>query len=118
MKSVVLMLICSFLYAINQIILKKITKGYIHLFMVSYFNDLVAGLLIIDIWNIVMILVGYKRTNRLFQIAIINLLIGLFWEYSPNLFRKEAVSDVLDIVAYEIGGVIYWIVMSVTGEKT
>jgi hypothetical protein len=36
------------------------------------------------------------------------LLIGIFWEYSPNIFRENAVSDIADIVAYEIGGLFYW----------
>ena len=35
---------------------------------------------------------------------------GTIWEYVTPLFRKNTVSDIGDIVAYMIGGIVYWLI--------
>jgi hypothetical protein len=67
-----------------------------------------AGTLMMSSINIVLVLLFSKRIKNLFPILLMMLLIGIFWEYSPNIFRENAVSDIADIVAYEIGGLFYW----------
>jgi hypothetical protein len=67
-----------------------------------------AGTLMMSSLNIVLVLLFSKRIKNLFPILLMMLLIGIFWEYSPNIFRENAVSDIADIVAYEIGGLFYW----------
>ncbi|MBP3330820.1 MAG: hypothetical protein J6L89_08315 [Clostridia bacterium] len=53
------------------------------------------------------------RLIKLWQIELLLLGCGFFWEYITPLFRKETVSDMWDIAAYMLGGVIYWAVNKV-----
>ena len=45
----------------------------------------------------------------MWQIEALLLLAGLFWEYVTPLFRENTVSDIWDVVAYMMGGFLYWI---------
>ncbi|MEE3342604.1 MAG: hypothetical protein VZS44_00755 [Bacilli bacterium] len=116
-KLFIIMIICTFLYIINKTIIIKHSSGLINYFFICYFNDILAGILIILLINGLMMMFFSKRINNLLQIIIIILIIGLIWEYSPNLIKKNAISDFYDIVAYEIGGLFYWIIIYIKGGK-
>ena len=109
-KDFLIIVVSSFLYVINKTVIIRYSRGLINYLFRCYFNDFLAGLLIITLINILIILAFSKKIGSFFQTMIIILIIGLFWEYAPNLIKENAVSDLWDIVAYEVGGLLYWII--------
>lgn len=56
----------------------------------------------------IMLLSYNQKTFTCTQTVVLMLLSGIFWEFITPLFRKNIVTDVWDIVAYIIGGLICW----------
>lgn len=107
-SNLIIIITIFVLYELNNYIFIRYSNGHIYYFCTCYFDDLMAGTLMMSSINIVLVLLFSKRIKNLFPILLMMLLIGIFWEYSPNIFRENAVSDIADIVAYEIGGLFYW----------
>jgi hypothetical protein len=40
----------------------------------------------------------------------VTLFCGLLWEYVTPFYRKDTTSDLLDIIAYMLGGLLFWFV--------
>ena len=100
---------CIFLYYLNNKILKRTTKGLVKYFFTCYFNDILAGFIIIAFANL---LLSYKRKSvtRLLYIEVICWIAGVFWEYYPRYANIQATFDLIDIVAYSVGGLVFWAV--------
>ncbi len=115
----IIIVIGTILYFVNNIFIKKISAGvaYLNYFINCYFNDILAGTIIIALINIILILFINKKINKLIYIFLLLLVIGYFWEYVPNLIKENAITDICDIVAYEIGGFIYWICIQYINKK-
>lgn len=97
------------MYAANQFIKTKIPVEAIRWFMSCYFNDTIGGMTFMAYCNIVFSFYNRKMT-KLWQILLLLLCAGLFWEYVTPIFRKNTVSDIWDVVAYMIGGFLYWLI--------
>ena len=96
------------LYLLNRLLLKDITEGLIHWFLVCYWND-ITGAIAFSAFLHSIIFHYSKKEIGLWGIIVILLICGLFWEIITPLFRKNSVGDVWDIVAYESGGIIYYL---------
>lgn len=75
----------------------------------SYFNDIfgcVCFLLLISI----ALTICAKRPIRinLLHVEILTFTSGIYWEYITPLYRPKTISDPLDIVAYMLGGILFW----------
>ena len=97
------------LYAVNQLIKTKISIKFLRWFMSCYFNDFIGSITFIAYCNVILSFCN-KEMTKLWQILLIIFSAGLFWEYVTPLFRKNTVSDIGDIVAYMIGGIVYWLI--------
>ena len=97
------------LYAVNQLIKTKISIKFLRWFMSCYFNDFIGSITFIAYCNVILSFCN-KEMTKLSQILLIIFSAGLFWEYVTPLFRKNTVSDIGDIVAYMIGGIVYWLI--------
>ena len=97
------------MYVANQVIKTKIPVEAIRWFMSCYFNDTIGGMTFMAYCNIVF---GFynRKMIKLWQILTLMFCAGLFWEYVTPIFRKNTVSDIWDVVAYMIGGFIYWLI--------
>lgn len=109
-KNSLIIIICSMLYLLNKIVFLNTINTFLTFFLKCYFNDILAGLVIISLFNILIIITFSIKINKYYYILLLLLIIGLFWEYSPKLIRKNAVSDIIDIFAYEFGGLLYWFI--------
>lgn len=47
---------------------------------------------------------------KLWRIELLMFFCGIFWEYIAPMFRANTVSDTWDMLAYMIGGFLYWII--------
>jgi hypothetical protein len=55
--------------------------------------------------------------NRYWYVVLLMLGCGVFWEYITPIYREDTTTDVLDLVAYELGGLIYWIISWLSKNK-
>lgn len=76
--------------------------------MSCYFNDTIGGMTFVAYCNIVFSFYNRKMV-KLWQIEALLFFAGLFWEYVTPIFRENTVSDIWDVVAYMMGGFLYWI---------
>lgn len=37
---------------------------------------------------------------------------GLIWEFGAPILKKTSVSDIWDLVCYMVGGVLYWVILT------
>lgn len=86
------------------------TSGVIHWFLTCYFNDIIGTIAFSAYCDIISDNTNLKyQINRFWKMELLLLFCGLFWEYITPLFRTDTVGDVLDIVAYLLGGALYWL---------
>jgi hypothetical protein len=111
-----LILLVLALYLLNRLVLKDELSWS---FLSSHFNDVLAGLLLLPSYNLLALL--FRQSNllmlRCMNILTFTLVVGLFWEYVTPLYRSDSVSDPLDILAYLLGGLIYWLLSLLVGHK-
>lgn len=109
-RNLIIIGITIALYIINQIIKSKIPIENIRWFMSCYFNDTIGGITFIAYCNIVFSFYNRKMI-KLWQIELILFFAGLFWEYVTPIFRNNTVSDMWDVIAYMIGGLLYFMLI-------
>jgi len=100
-------LIAGGFYLFNRFFLQKAATGMVHWFLHCYANDLFAGAAILAWLNLLLGLGGLGRVKRLRHAAAFLLLCGLVWEVAAPLWRAGAVCDPWDLLAYQLGGLIY-----------
>ena len=107
--------IASFLlYLINKYYLRMV---FYYPFFRFYFNDVLAGIVILAYSNIVISLSNVKfNLYSLKNIIVFNLVIGLFWEYVTPLYYSKSTGDPLDVVAYVVGGIVYYLIIKISNK--
>ena len=87
--------------------LKGLDIPGLDIFLVSYLNDVLAGVLILSYTNLLLHLV--KRVmSKLLTIFAFILCCSCVWEFVAPYFKGGAVFDWFDFVAYQLGGLLYW----------
>lgn len=105
-------LICilsSVLYVCNRFIWAGNVSGVIGWFLRCYFNDILAGIGLISIANILLALAGWKQLP-FWASSCLLLFSGTVWECFAPVIKPTAVFDPWDFVAYQFGGLLYWLV--------
>ena len=100
--------ISVFLYLLNRVLLKDITEGLVHWFLVCYWNDITGAIAFSAYVHSIIFYYSKKEIHFCVFLAIL-LACGIFWEIITPLFRKNSVCDFWDIIAYEFGGVICYV---------
>lgn len=95
------------LYVWNQFLKQRIPSDALRLFMAGYFNDIIGSITFPAYVNVVMSFRGIS-VEKLWQIELMMLGCGIFWEVITPLFRKSTVADIWDMAAYLAGGFLYW----------
>ena len=96
------------MYIANQNVLKKIKLNIFNIFFNSYFNDLLAPILLLAFSNT---LLSYqKKQIKGKQVYCFTVACAIGWEFITPIFIKNSVCDVWDIVMYLCGSNIYlWV---------
>ena len=109
-KNLAIIAVVAVLYMLNQAVKGQISGPLLAAFMSGYFNDIICGAGFMAYCNIFIEL--WKRPLRkILAIEAVLLCAGLVWEYVTPILVKGSVSDLWDIAAYMLGGVIYWCIM-------
>ena len=112
-KNTLLIIITLSFCFLNQSVKNDIENDMLRFFMCCYFNDIFGSIAFVSIINMLCIIEGYHEINKFVYIEIIMFSAGLFWEYVTPLFREDTTSDILDLLAYLLGGFLYWIISRV-----
>lgn len=92
------------LYALNRLALVPNTSGALHILLAWYFDDFLAGGVILCVLNVLLRAAGLPAAERPLPVSAFLLTCGLFWEYVTPLYLPRSVSDPLDILAVWLGG--------------
>lgn len=83
-------------------------SGYVSYFMRCYFNDIFGCSVFLLYVSIVLSFMNKAFVIRLYHVELFTLICGILWEYITPLYRSDTTSDIYDIGAYMLGGLIYW----------
>ena len=81
--------------------------------MQGYFNDVLAGVVLLALVNILLRLGRLPPLKKLLPCLGLCLACGLFWEFVTPLYLPRSVSDIWDIAAYMAGGGIWWLIYKI-----
>lgn len=110
----ILIMAVSFLYYINNAFFKRLSTGYVHYFMVCYFNDLICPLLLFSYINILLLTMD-KKLVSLPLILLSGVASAFVWEFLSPLIKPHSVTDLYDFLCYIVGSTIYYLVIRVRG---
>jgi len=111
-----LAVICGF-YAVNRYLLIPAAAGTVHLLLSGYGADFLAGAWILCFLNLVLVWSGRRPLSAcgILPVWAFLLACGIFWEYIAPLYLARSVSDPLDILAYWLGGTVYYLMEKKSG---
>ena len=99
------------LYFINQIILKNSFQvGLLGRFLKNHLNDLLVPFVVIPYAQVILSFLKIKITKCLYLLIFINAC-GIIWEFIIPLINHNAVSDPHDFICYNIGCLLYWVIV-------
>lgn len=114
--NIIILVICFSLYLINNFVLKKYESSF-QMFFICWFNDLIAPILALAYINFRF---GEKILS-IIRIIVFCTMFALFWEFGALIIKPNSVFDPLDIICYYIGGLAYYIIISIhkitTGKR-
>ncbi|MCL2688133.1 MAG: hypothetical protein FWE58_06315 [Methanobrevibacter sp.] len=109
--NIYLIIITIFLALINILFLKNLELGILTIIFNDHFNDFLASVLILAYINICLSFIDYELKSFYVLIVVI-LLISFVWEYVAIFIKPYSVFDYLDIIAYLIGAIVYWMIIN------
>ena len=109
-KNICIFAVCGGLYWLNRLWLRDMTSGALRWFLTCYFGDILAGLVLLSIVSLLLLAVKHSPLRHWRPMALSLLGAGLVWECLAPLWKPGAVFDWWDFAAYQLGGVVYWIV--------
>ena len=104
------------LYVINRFYLKHLDIPYIGYLLKNHFNDFIGGFVFPSYLNLVLVLSGRNPILKFTSLFGIMLCVSLLWEYVFPLFLSYSTSDILDVLAYMLGTILYYFVMKKSNE--
>lgn len=116
----VLIFFVIMLYLINNNLIKPNTTGIVHIFFVSFFNDLLCPYFFLAYANLLLITCDREMT-KIKVLLLVCLAAGCVWEFVAPYMKRDSVTDPLDLMCYAISTVGYWkllnIIIKQDGEK-
>lgn len=106
--------ICFVLFEANEYLVKpwhsSSDGGLMGYLIQCHANDVLGGIAFLAYSNLLIDLVKPDvRFKRLPTVLVFIFLCGLFWEIAAPAFVAESVGDPIDLLAYMLGGCLYWL---------
>jgi len=108
-ENILIFILCVLLYLLNTHIFSHINNYEIHYFFTSYFDDLMAPLLLFSYINLLLSLRNEEIYSLKYLIIII-IVCSFVWEYLVIFVKPTSIQDPIDVLCYVLGTLIYWII--------
>ena len=109
-ENFLIFMISVTLYILNRFIILNINNSTVHYFFSSYFDDILAPLLLFSYINLLLSFYNKKMYSLKYLIIFI-ILVSIVWEYLIVFIKPTSVSDPIDVIFYVLGTIIYWIII-------
>lgn len=109
-KAIIYALGLSSICIINKFKIVTADNEHIKYFLNCYLNDILGAIVFLLYLSIVLSFLKKKFTFKLIYVESIILTCGILWEYVTPFYRKDTVSDPIDLFAYIFGGLLFWYV--------
>ena len=109
-KELKIIIVCMIIYTINRLLKKYINIPILGYLCKCYVSDFICGIVFCSYVNLVLIKGGYKTITKYYQIFILIFFSGILWEYFFPIFISYSVSDKYDLLAYILGGTVYYFI--------
>lgn len=109
-RNLFILVICGGLYWLCRLWLRDVAAGLLQWFLICYFSDILAGLVLPSIAGLVLFAAKRPAIQRWRHIALLLLGAGLVWEWLAPLWKPGAVFDWWDFAAYQLGGLLYFLI--------
>ena len=110
--NLILMVLVSCLYVLNNTFFKTHTRGAVQYFMICHFNYLICPLFFLAYSNLLLLTVN-KELKRFVWIILFGLCSGLIWEFFAPVIKPTAITDLLDLCFYVLGTILYWVILRI-----
>ena len=100
---------CLLFYACSRFLLSPAVPGGLGLFLRCYANDIAAGAALLAWADLLLRLGSLPPLRSPLACCLLLLLAGLFWEVLTPLWRPAAVGDPWDLLAYQAGGLLWFL---------
>ena len=108
--------IAMLLYIVNRFWLKHLKVPYIDYLLKNHFNDFIGGFVFPAYVNLVLVLSGRNPINNFGVLVLFMLGVSVIWEFVFPQFLSYSTSDILDVVAYMLGTLLYYFVMKKSND--
>lgn len=110
-KNIIFSIIFFLIYILNRIF-----KSYINFPIISYIcqyhlNDFIGGLLFCSYLNILLLLNHKKPLVKIIQLYLLMVPVAISWEYIFPLFLTYSTSDIIDVIMYLLGTLLYYVLL-------
>lgn len=109
-KATIYALGLSSICIINKFKIVTVDNEYIKYFINCYLNDILGTIVFLLYLSIILSFLKKKFIFKLIHVESIILTCGILWEYVTPFYRKDTVSDPIDLFAYIFGGLLFWYV--------
>lgn len=99
--------ICLMVYVVNEKTKTEHSVYIIKLFFSCYLNDLMCGVLFSAYTNLVYGIFMKNLILKQEKVIILTFVCGIGWEFVAPLFVSGSVTDILDILCYVLGSIMY-----------
>lgn len=107
LKFIGYVIILSSICLLNKYHILSFCNKYVAYFMSCYFNDIFGSTILLLLIGIV--LSFYKKIKlKLYQVELFMLFCGIVWEFITPLYRSDTTTDIIDLLAYLLGGILFW----------
>lgn len=99
------------LYAVNEQIKYRVSAPVVGYLLRCHVNDYLGGVAFAAYLNLIVSLSRWpdRRLHRPLHFVAAGVLCGLFWEGVTPLFLPSSTGDPLDVAAYVLGMLTYWL---------
>lgn len=97
--------LCAGAYGMIQLLKSNSDNLFLH----GYADDLISLPALLSYVNLVLSAFGKRRITGLLQCVLFSFLCGLIWEFAAIPLKPNSVCDILDLVCYTVGAIIFYL---------
>ena len=111
--SVLIFIFALILYVINNYFKQDIKISVLGPIFKYHFNDYLAGIVFLSYVNFVLSFSKFKQANDLKSVFFYSIVCSIAWELILPMLSAKSTGDILDVLAYFLGALSYYLIIKV-----